>query len=308
MPNKKSSHSSSNKPQHSKKTLVSSNTVLKLNIPWNQVKDSYQAVLKQEAKKVKLSGFRQGKVPLKLAEENLGRTQLVDLTLNKIVPDFYLKLIKKEKKLPLTAPEIKPSSLKWGEEWLLEVQIAEKPEIKLGNYRKLIKQGKSEAKKDLKKNKQAKKGKGDPKDKGQQNNEQSTILQHIYRALVAAIAPAIPELLLKDQTKKDLEKLVTDLKGIKLSLDDYLKKSGISFENLSSDLAVTALSRLQLEFILSEISLDNKLGATKAAIKREVAKVKDKKLKKEFLANPRYQAYLSSQITRQKVIDFLLKF
>ncbi|MFH1959417.1 MAG: trigger factor family protein [Patescibacteria group bacterium] len=120
-------------------SVVIDNTKLQLILAWEEVKQEYDKILKKSAKNIKAQGFRQGKIPLKIAEEKLGRNRIINQVLETLVPQKYQDLIKKEKKKPLTSPEVKPISINWGQDWELEIQIAEKPLIKLSNYQKSIK-------------------------------------------------------------------------------------------------------------------------------------------------------------------------
>ncbi|MBU0576622.1 trigger factor family protein, partial [Patescibacteria group bacterium] len=122
-------------------SVVVDNTKLKLTLAWKEIKQAYDRVLKNSAKNIKAQGFRQGKVPLKIAEEKIGRDHLINKVLEVIVPQKYQDLIKKEKKEPLTPPEIKPLKMDWEQDFELEIYIAEKPIIKLGNYRQAVKKG-----------------------------------------------------------------------------------------------------------------------------------------------------------------------
>lgn len=293
--------------------IVSDNTKLKLKLVWAEIKTEYDRVLKNSAKNIKAQGFRKGKVPLKIAEEKLGRERLVNKVLETLIAPKYEALIKAEKKQPLTQPQINPLSMEWGKDWELEIQIAEKPLIKISNYQKSVKKGLKAALKQLKEQKTTvakdAKDKKAPKITPEQKaaQERETKLHHIFRTLVEDIQPQIPELLLKDETKREIQGMAKELEKMGLSLDDYLARRGQKFEEMSSQLAAQTLGQLQLEFILREIEEVEKIEATDQDKKDELAKIEDQKMKKQIEENHHYLEHFAKQISRRKLIDQLLE-
>jgi trigger factor len=101
---------------------------------------------------VKSSGFRKGKAPASLVIQMVGKGKLFDEALEVILPVAYTELVEAKKLNPIGLPAIKLLESAEEKDWKLEVQIAERPELKLGEYKKII----SDAKKDLEKDKESK--------------------------------------------------------------------------------------------------------------------------------------------------------
>ena len=294
--------------------IVTDNTKLKLKLVWSEIETEYNQILKNSAKNVKAQGFRKGKAPLKVAEEKLGREKLVNKVLERLIPSRYEELIKKENKQPLTQPEVRPISMTWGEDWELEIHIAEKPTLKLGSYQKSVKKGLKAALKQLKEQKlqSSKEAKGDkklPKPTAEQikAQERETKLHQIFRALVEDIQPQIPELLLKEETKREIQRMAKELEKMGLSLDDYLTRRNQKFEEMSSQIAAQVLGQLQLEFILRKIEEVEKIEVTDQDKQAELAKIKDKKLRQQIEQDHHYLQHLAKQVSRRKLIDQLLE-
>lgn len=286
---------------------VIDNTKLKLVLVWKEIKQEYDKVLKKSAKDIKAQGFRQGKVPSKIAEEKLGKDRIINQALEAIVPAKYQDLIKQEKKAPLTQPEIKPIKMDWGKDFELEIHIAEKPMVKLGKYAQSIKKGLQAATKQLKEQeKESKEGKKLTKEE-LKAQKRETELQQIFKALVETTKPQIPELLLKEETRREIQRLAQELEKMGLSLDDYLARKNQKFEEMSSQVAAQALGQLQLEFVLEAIAEDRAIKVTKKDLEAEFAKMKDEKMKKQIQENHQYLHYLEAQISRRKLIDSLLE-
>lgn len=285
--------------------VISENTVLKLVLPWKEIEAEYQKVLKNSAKNVKATGFRKGHAPLKVAEEQLGRERLVNHALESILPDKYDALIKAENKRPVTQPEFKPVSMDWGKDWELEVHIAERPEVKLGDYKKFIKKGLSEAKKHLAEHEKAKKeGK---EDHHHHESDRSVQLQHIYKELVEGINPQIPELLLKERTRSEIDRMAQELEKMGLSLDDYLARNKQTFEQMSSQVAAQTLASLQLEMVLEALEEELKIEVTDKQRQEELKKIEDEKVRERVEKDPQYTQYLDAQIKRKNLFDKLVE-
>ena len=206
--------------------------------------------------------------------------------------------------------------MEWGKDWELEIQIAEKPSIKLDNYKKSVKKGLKEALKQLKEQEKAvAKEVKESKDKETKKTtpeqtaakKRETKLHHIFKTLVEDAGPQIPELLLKDETKREIQRMAKELEKMGLSLDDYLTRRGQKFEEMSSQIAAQVLGQLQLEFILREIEEKEKIEATDKDKKEELDKIEDKKMKKQIEDNHHYLDHFAKQIIRRKLIDQLLE-
>jgi FKBP-type peptidyl-prolyl cis-trans isomerase (trigger factor) len=306
--------------------VVVGNTVLKLIIPAATTKRAYQQALEKAASKTKTAGFRQGKVPLPMVEKMVGEAELINAALDQILPVAYEKLISREEKSPLTNPEIKLVSTNKGEDWELSVEIAEKPPVSLGNYSKIVKEAREKAQKELAaaaKDKKADKKDGEAAhdhdhaghdhdhdhaghDHSHEASDEDRTLQGIFRALLESTVVQIPELLLKHETRQQLDGLVRQLEGMKLSIEDYLKHQHQTFEELTGQVAASSLANLQLEFILEAIAEDLKIEVSDDEVKAELAsrtKAADSEVKQD---NPYLSDYLKRTLHRRKLIAHLL--
>lgn len=94
-------------------------------------------VLAHMAKQVKVSGFRQGKVPAHIAEKHIDPNQLNSELLETAVNDAAVKVLDREGIMPLDRPKVEVKKFVPGQvlEFTAELEVI--PDIKLGNYKKL---------------------------------------------------------------------------------------------------------------------------------------------------------------------------
>lgn len=315
----KSAKGESKKTQSS---LISENSKVAITLSKKIAQAAYQQVLKKMAKNLKSDGFRKGNVPVKIAEEQIGPSKIIDQVLRDLLPTAYQAAVKKNNKKPISSPEFEAKKIDLGSDWELVAHFAEIPEFKLGNYKKTVKTAKKEAAEALKKaeklakkadskTKDAKKGKDQktpqkPTKLTDEQKKQQT-LQFVFRGLATSIKPVIPSLLLKEETRHEFERLLNSLKQFKMELADYLKNRKMTQEQLSNDLAVQSLGRLQLDFILGAIAKEQNFKATDKEIDAQLEKVEDKKMRESLKTNQNYRHQLTSSLIRQKVVDYLLE-
>lgn len=285
-------------------SMIAANTILKLTIPLADVKASYQRVLVKLAKTTKAPGFREGKAPLEIAEGVIGQSKLIEQTFNQVVSHAYYHAVTDQKKSPLTQPEFDPISLSMDKDWEVEAHFAERPEIKLGDYVKLTKTALKTAATETHSHEGHNHG---PLTEEQEKAEAREIkLRQIFKTLVETIRPAIPELLLRQETRFELDDLMSNLSQLNLKLDDYVAKRGITTQDLSNELAATALGKLQLEFILGAIAKEQKLEAADADFTKALEEIKDEATREKIKADAQTMRQLEISLVRQKVMDYLL--
>ena len=286
-------------------SLLIPNVKLKITLPKKSVAEAYDRALATLAKTVSATGFRQGKVPKKLAEEKIGRGRVIEQTLNELLPKAYEQAVKDSNKKPMTRPEFSIVSAEKDQDWVVEAQFAELPTVKLGKYQQLAKAGLKEAKKVITdRQKAAKKDKKSPAPTAEQEKEIN--LQHIFRELVTQLKPQVPELLLKHETQHEFEHLTGQLKQLGTSVDDYLKRRQMNMEQLSQELAVSTLNRLQLDLVLGAIAKEEKLTVSDKDRDNYFKQIPDEKQREQLRNDTHYLGHLDANLTKQKVIDYLL--
>lgn len=268
------------------------NSSLTLVFKWSQVEPTKAKVERRLAKKVKLAGFRQGKVPLVIAQTYLNPEAVIEATLEKLLPDAFVKQVKALPDMPIAPPEYVVKKAEIGQDWQVEAVYAIHPDVKLGNYQQIARSALKEAKLAYQKLLQE-------QTKTSQTSEQAPdyLLTAIYRQLVTNIKPLVQELLVRRETQSELNNLFTKLKSLNLSFEDYLKKSQLTMEQLSSEIATQSLGRLQLVFILQAIAKTAQITVTEAEL--------DKQLK-EQKTNQSLRSMTREHLLRQKIASHLL--
>ncbi len=297
-----------NKKAENELSLIAPNSQVTITLKKDKVAQKYKVVLQTLAKKLSLPGFRKGNVPAKIAEENLGEEKVIQYVLDELIPEAYASAIKETKKAPITRPEFSIISVEKGKDWVLEAYFAELPTVSVAKYETFVKTG---AKAGLKAIEQLKKDQQDKKEGAKEITEdqaKEVKLQHIFKELVTGLKPKVPEMLLKQETQHEFEHISDQLKQLNMSVDDYLKRRNMTIEDLSQDLAVSTLGKLQLDLLLGAIAKDKKIAVTDQDKETYFAKIEDKKLRDQLKADKHYLGHLETNLLKQKVVDHLLTF
>lgn len=302
---------------------IGPNTELDLTFTWAQVEPVWTKQVAKIARRLNLPGFRKGNVPPAIAEREVETNAIVESVLQELLPAAYSELVTSNKKQPLGDPEFQIVAAVKGADWKITVHIAEAPQVALKNYQKVVKAAKKEADKQWTELQKAeKKAKTDNKTKKDEPKQaeapeptaeqtaarqRQLTLQTIYQHLLKEYAPTIPELLVKRETRRELEQLVRQLDEIKVSLDDFLVGKRQTFEQLTTNIATRAAGQLQLEFILQAVITTEKITVEQADVDAVLAQTKDEAQRAEQANNPDFMRAATSYLLKEKAVEYLLK-
>lgn len=92
---------------------------------------------KKNVKKINVPGFRKGKAPRKLIEKMYGESAFYDDAVEAVFPEQYIKAIDEAKIEPIDRPTIDVKQIGSGQDLIIEVNVAVKPEANVKEYKGL---------------------------------------------------------------------------------------------------------------------------------------------------------------------------
>ncbi len=289
---------------------IAENTKVELIVDKKTAQNAYAQALKKLAPKMKVSGFRKGKVPAHVAEKEIGSAEIIQQALEIVLPDIYRETMTKLKKQPLTHPDIRPISIEKDQEWKLIAEIAEAPTVKLEKYKDLVKKAIKTAKNDwekLQKEQKSDKNAEIKSEKDQEKQKESFTLGEIYKTLVLTLRPSIPELLVRREVEGELQSLQRQLQGVNLTLQDFLQRRNLTPQQLSEQIAAEVVARLQLNVILGAVANEEKLSVSDDDYEAYLTKSSEPNIREQAKKDPYYESWIRDTILKQKITDFLLK-
>lgn len=269
-----------------------------ITIPRETVKKQYDLAFADLAKNLEVSGFRKGKAPKNIAEKNLKKEAVYQKAAETIVSDSYTELIKDHGVKPVTSPKIELVKADEESDWTIRITVAEKPEVKLGDYKKII----ADYKKEQKKEDIWVPGKSGEKKPDADGASVDEWLGKLIHHLAEKIEVDIADMIIDEGVKKRLSQLVDDVQKIGLTMDNYLASKGETVETLRTKYSTEIISNLKIDLILDEIADSEKITVEKADLDMFLTGVKDEKARAEAEKNAYYYAPM---LKARKTLDFL---
>lgn len=279
--------------------LANGNLELTINIPWKKVKTTYEQVLAGWAKKAEIKGFRPGKAPQKIVEQQISKSKIYEETLKVILPEVYLQAVKEHQLKPILNPQIKVISLNENKDWQVKAITCEAPKVNLGDYLNAIKKETPPAKIWVP-------GEANKEDKQKTKTSYDQKMNQVFTVLLQTATLDLPSILVEQEVNRMLSRLLDQTGKLGLTVEQYLDSLQKSQEQLRKEYQEQARRTLKLEFILSAIADKEKIKVSESEVEKMIAAVPDPKIQ-ETLKTPEQKAYLRSLLRKRQVIDRLLK-
>ncbi|CAN5216665.1 trigger factor [soil metagenome] len=112
-------------------TLSPTRVRLAVEVPFDELKPSFDAAYKKIGAQVKVPGFRPGKVPGRILEQRFGRPAILEQVINDAIPKAYGEAIRDNEVRVLGQPEIEVTNIEDGAAVSFTAEVDVRPEITL---------------------------------------------------------------------------------------------------------------------------------------------------------------------------------
>ena len=110
---------------------------LKIEMDKLKVNSNLDKVYNDTSYKIKIPGFRKGRIPKNILNLHLGKEYFYEKTAEKLIPDCYLEAVNENNIQPINQPEIKVIQIEENKPLIFEATVQVKPEVKLGSFDKI---------------------------------------------------------------------------------------------------------------------------------------------------------------------------
>ncbi len=258
---------------------------LTITLPVAAVKKAQEAVIEDTVKNAELPGFRKGKAPKKLVEENISAQKLQEEVLRQLLPQAYMEAVKTHAIRPVMNPKIHVEKIEADKDWVFVATTCEMPEVMLKDYKKRIADVTAKSKIIV---------------PGRQDKEPS--MDEITKAFVEGVSVQIPHILIRQEADRLLAQTLDEIKRLGLTLDQYLASTGKTPDQLRSEYEAKAVADMTFEFALQKVAEEEKITVEEKEIEEALQKAKDPEERSRLESN-RY--LLASILRQQKTLDFL---
>ena len=115
-------------------TLSPTRVKLTVEVPFEELKPSLDAAYKKIAQQITVPGFRKGKVPPTVIDQQFGRGAVLDEAINDALPKLYVEALQEDELQPLGQPEVDITELKDNETLEFTAEVDIRPEIEMPDY------------------------------------------------------------------------------------------------------------------------------------------------------------------------------
>ncbi len=266
----------------------------------SKVAASYENIVDKVISEADIKGFRKGKAPREVVIEKMDISKIHGEVISDLLKTYYPQILKEKSIFPYSNPKLDVKEFELGNDFVFEAVVATKPEVKVGDYKKIIKKLIEEKKKALKKENEEKVKEG----LEVTQTESEPTAEEIVNAISEESKVDLSELMINEETDRLLERFINQIKQLNLNVDSLLKAQNKTYDDLLQDHKKIAENNIKSEFILNEIIKDQKLEASEDEIVEFVNNLGDENLKNQLL-NTSEKWYVKTMIEKNKALDFL---
>lgn len=107
---------------------------INVEVPFDELKPSFDRAYSKLAKMVRIPGFRPGKAPARILESRIGRSAVLDEVVQEAIPAKYQEAITSGEVRPIGRPEIEVTKIEDGELLAFSAEVDVRPDIEIPAY------------------------------------------------------------------------------------------------------------------------------------------------------------------------------
>ena len=119
------------------KNLPQSKREIHISIPFEELKKSIELAAKRLGEKIKIDGFREGKIPLEIIKEKVGKDVILEEAVHIKIQEIYKKIVQENNLEVIGSPQVNIIKKDWEKPVELKIEVTVLPEVKLPDYKKI---------------------------------------------------------------------------------------------------------------------------------------------------------------------------
>lgn len=274
--------------------LAKSTYKIKVTIPADKVTEAEDKVLTEVAKHAEVPGFRKGHAPKETVGERLDQAKFRGEVLNELLKTYYPQVVKEHNLAVIANPKVEITQFEKDTDLIFVATVAARPEVKVGDFRKKIKE--------TYENELAEAKKKEPEKSPHIHLHPHEIIEAILNVTEAEI----PDMAIEEETDRMISRLVDQLQAAGLSMEKYLTSNNKSSQDLRKDYQGTAEKSLKTELGMSEVIKNEQVEVSDEDILAMAKAAGDDKIE-ERMKDAVEKAYIKSILSKNKLIQKLIE-
>ena len=207
-------------------------------IPWKEIQKKRDKKALEIGEGLTLPGFRKGKAPLAKLLAHIAKEDLVEKTLNDMLPKLFTDAVNEHEARPAILPRFELVSVEAGSDWQVRATTCNLPDVTLGDYKKHL-NGLFIGKKN------------EPSKEEKEQLAMDSVLKNVQ--------VDIPQLLVSEEVNSRLARLLEKIEKLGLNIDNYLASLKKTPDELRKEYKEAAEKAIKLDLILNKIYDEEKL-------------------------------------------------
>jgi len=282
--------------------LPKSTLKLTVTVPSEKVKQAYEKILIDVVNGAEIPGFRKGRAPKEMVLEKTDVSSLYGEVVNELLKTYYPQALKEHLIQPIANPKVEIKEFDLDKDFTFIATIATKPDVKIGDFRKKIKEQYEKLETQDKALNEERLRKGE---KLEDTNIHLTVT-NVIDSIVEVTEVELPEILIDDEIDRMLSRLVNQAESIGLSLEQYMKSQNKTSEQLRAEYKSISEKNLKSELALSKLVADEKIEVLDKEIEEMITASGDHALMNQ-MQNDTEKWYIKSVLGKNKLISQLMK-
>lgn len=277
--------------------LPKSTVKITVTIPQDQVKAEREKAIEAAVKKAKIDGFRPGQAPRHLVEPKLDPGELNGAVINKLVPEAFTTALKEHLLRPISDPRIEIKQFGQDQEMVFEAVIAERPEVKLGDYRQALQGIGGRA--------TVVYGPDGQPIGGKKEESADAKINQVMEILLQTCQVEVPPILVEQEVSKMMARIIDQTQSLGITVEQYLQATNKTPEDLKLDYSRIAEQNLRAEFILQELAKREEVLVKEEELMEAIKAAPDESARAE-MEKPENKLYLLSVLQKSKTLQKLM--
>jgi len=270
------------------------------------VKEFYEKEVKRAVENTELQGFRKGTAPKDMVIEKVGNSKLYGDTINEVLQTHYPQALKEHKVVPVSNPKVEIKEFDIEKDLEFTAEFAVKPQVKIGDYRKALKDYYKEKTEKVKQDKLEKLKKGELDVEKEGHSHVHIGANEVIDVILKESQVEIADMLIEEETDRLMTKLLEQLETIKLPIDKYLKAQEKTADQIREDYVKIADNNIKAEFVLSHLVEVEKIDVSDEEIEEMISAAGDPVVA-EQMQDPMQKLYIKTILQKNKLLNSLIE-
>ena len=270
------------------------------------IKEFYEKEVQKAVENTELQGFRKGTAPKDMVVEKVGNSKLYGDTINEVLQTYYPQALKEHKVIPVSNPKVDIKEFDIEKDLEFTAEFAVKPEVKMSDYKKALKNYYKEKTEKIKADKleKLKKGELDVEKEGHEHVHIGA--NEVIDVILKESQVEIAEMLIEEEADRLMTKLLEQLETIKLPLDKYLKAQEKTADDIRYDYRKIAENNIKAEFVLSHLVEVEQIDVSDEEIDEMINAAGDPAVA-EQMQDPMQKLYIKTILQKNKLLNMLIE-